>query len=92
MLINPSLHHHIKTLNRKEQTMTNDLKANAIRANLDALKALLEEASSRVEEATAYADTGENLNTVIGTAMGLEDCLDSAQKLLGAALALHRTF
>ena len=46
--------------------MTNDLKANAIRANLDALKALLEEASSRVGEATAYADAGESMNAIIG--------------------------
>jgi hypothetical protein len=88
--VNPSIHDHNKTLNRKEQTMTNDLKANAIRANLDALKALLEEAASRVGEAITYADAGESMNAIIGTVMGLEDRLDSAQKLLGAALALHR--
>ena len=70
--------------------MNDDLKRNAICANLDALRTLLEEVTSSLGEAIRYADHGESTNTIIGTVMGLEQSLDSAQKLLGAALALHR--
>ena len=70
--------------------MSNPIKTTAITANLTALQALLQEATSRVGEATGYAAQGESLNTIVGTVMGLEQHLDAAQKLLGAALALHR--
>lgn len=69
--------------------MADNLKIAAIRANLEALNALLQEAAAHVEEATGYIADGEQ-NAAIGTVLGLEQSLDSAQKLLGAALALHR--
>ena len=70
--------------------MTNDLKANAVRANLDMVKALLENAVTILGEATEYGNAGESLNMVLGTVSGLEERLESAQKLLSATFILNR--
>jgi hypothetical protein len=60
-----------------------------IAANIHTLAALLRQAAERAEEASAAAGAGER-NQAIGAIMGLEELLDGAQALHGAALTLHR--
>jgi hypothetical protein len=79
----------VNTRKRKGKPMTDPIKITAIRANLEALNALLQEAAARVAEAAHYITEGEQ-NAAIGTVVGLDQTLESAQKLLGAAFALHR--
>lgn len=68
--------------------MESNTKLTAIKANLDILNVLLKDAVSQIEEATNYLADNEQ-NAAIGTITGLEQNLDRAKNLLGAALALH---
>jgi hypothetical protein len=67
-----------------------DVKIDAICANLQALEQLLSEAARRSAEASELIQQHE-CNGAIGAILGLDDVLDSAKSLYGAALALHRT-
>jgi hypothetical protein len=61
----------------------------AIAANLTALRALLEEATTRAAEAGGYMEAA-NRNAAIGSLIGLDDLLTEASSLQRAILALHR--
>jgi hypothetical protein len=69
--------------------METTIKQAAIAANLSALRAVLEKALWRAEDAES-AVTGGQINQAIGAALGIETMLDEARALFGAALALHR--
>ncbi|MEJ1966775.1 MAG: hypothetical protein WDO56_36610 [Gammaproteobacteria bacterium] len=66
------------------------MKIDAICANLRALKQLLSEAARQSAEACELIQQHE-CNGAIGTILGLDDVLDSAKSLYGAAITLHRT-
>lgn len=70
--------------------MTDDtIIANAIAANLEAMEALLCDASTRASEAVASARQRER-NMAIGAITGIESLLTDARALYGAAVALQR--
>ena len=69
--------------------MTNDTITTAIAANLEALNALLNEASLCAADAVTAMRQGEQ-NGAIGAALRIEDMLKQAAALYGAAVALHR--
>jgi hypothetical protein len=71
-------------------TIPGDVKIDAICANLQALEQLLSEAARRSAEASELIQQHE-CNGAIGTILGLDDVLDSAKFLYGAAVALYRT-
>ena len=61
----------------------------AIKANIEALARLLENAASQAKEAAEAIEYGER-NLAIGCIIDLEHILPAAQALYGAAIALHR--
>lgn len=64
-------------------------KVDAIRANLDALNALLTVALIQSKEACHLIRIGE-CNGAIGTVLQLDVILDDARALYRAAMAIHR--
>jgi len=66
-----------------------DVKLDAVTANLVALHRLLSEAAARSAEACELIQQHE-CNGAVGTVLGLDEILDSAKALYGAALTLHR--
>lgn len=60
-----------------------------IKANLEALEKLLYEANIRASEAVAAINRGE-VNEAIGASLGIEEMLDQATALHGAAKAIQR--
>ena len=67
-----------------------DVKTDAISANLLALSQVLAEAAARSREAWELTDR-EEFDAAIGAVLGLDEILDSAKALYGAALTLHQT-
>jgi hypothetical protein len=69
--------------------MERTIRQAAIAANLSALRAVLEKALWRAEDAEQAVIDGP-INQAIGAAIGIELMLDEARALYGAALSLHR--
>ena len=62
---------------------------NAIQANMNAMRDMLEKAASLAQEGCGYMDDG-NRNAAIGSIIDLDRLLGDAKALHEASLALHR--
>lgn len=69
--------------------ISKETKTAAIATNLEMLEAILREANTRASEAVEAIKQG-NQNGAIGAALGIEEMLQQATALYGAATALHR--
>lgn len=70
--------------------MDTNQKKITIKANLEALEKLLYEANVRASEAVAAINRDE-INEAIGASLGIEEMLEQAAALHGAAKAIQRT-
>lgn len=62
---------------------------NAIQANMNAMRNMLEKAATLAQEGCGYMDDG-NRNAAIGSIIDLDRLLGDAKALFDASLALHR--
>lgn len=62
---------------------------NAIQANMNAMRDMLEKAATLAQEGCGYMDGG-NRNAAIGSIIDLDRLLGDAKALHEASLALHR--
>lgn len=62
---------------------------NAIQANMNAMRDMLEKAATLAQEGCSYMDDG-NRNAAIGSIIDLDRLLGDAKALHEASLALHR--
>ena len=62
---------------------------NAIQANMNAMRDMLEKAATLAQEGCGYMDDG-NRNAAIGSIIDLDRPLGDAKALFEASLALHR--
>ena len=62
---------------------------NAIQANMNAMRDMLEKAATLAQEGSGYMDDG-NRNAAIGSIIDLDRLLGDAKALFEASLALHR--
>ncbi len=62
---------------------------NAIQANMNAMRDMLEKAATLAQEGCGYMDDG-NRNSAIGSIIDLDRLLGDAKALHEASLALHR--
>lgn len=62
---------------------------NAIQANMNAMRNMLEKAATLAQEGCGYMDDG-NRNAAIGSIIDLDRLLGDAKALHEASLALHR--
>jgi hypothetical protein len=62
---------------------------NAIQANMNAMRDMLEKAAALAQEGCGYMDDG-NRNAAIGSIIDLDRLLGDAKALHEASLALHR--
>ena len=62
---------------------------NAIQANMNAMRDMLEKAAALAQEGCGYMDDG-NRNAAIGSIIDLDRLLGDAKALFDASLALHR--
>lgn len=62
---------------------------NAIQANMNAMRDMLEKAANLAQEGCGYMDDG-NRNAAIGSIIDLDRLLGDAKALHEASLALHR--
>jgi len=62
---------------------------NAIQANMNAMRDMLEKATTLAKEGCGYMDDG-NRNAAIGSIIDLDRLLGDAKALHEASLALHR--
>lgn len=62
---------------------------NAIQANMNTMRDMLEKAATLAQEGCGYMDDG-NRNAAIGSIIDLDRLLGDAKALFEASLALHR--
>ena len=62
---------------------------NAIQANMNAMRDMLEKAATLAQEGCGYMDDG-NRNAAVGSIIDLDRLLGDAKALHEASLALHR--
>ena len=62
---------------------------NAIQANMNAMRDMLEKAAALAQEGCGYMDDG-NCNAAIGSIIDLDRLLGDAKALHEASLAIHR--